>query len=90
MPDHTRFHLVQLETALRRFDGVKAELDDDGEAFWLDLETDDRFVVCRWQDEGFQAEVADHEGQVQFQVEHAGIEDLLRIFQERGLLTVAG
>lgn len=91
MSEHSRFHLIQMETALRRRGLADIVMDDDGGAdLWLDVETPDHLLVVRWLEDGFEVDVSDLQGNVEFQIQKAAsVEAVLGILVDKKIVSDA-
>ena len=91
MSEHSRFHLIQMETALRRRGLADIVMDDDGGAdLWLDVETPDHLLVVRWLEDGFEVDVSDLKGNVEFQIQKgASVDVVLDALVEKKIVPAA-
>ena len=92
MSEHSRFRLIQMETALRRRGLSETVLDDDGNAknCWLDVETPEHFMVFRWLDDGYEVDVSDLKGNVEFQIQKgASVDVVLGALVEKKIVPAA-
>ena len=92
MSEHSRFRLTQMETALRRRGVSNTVMDDDGTAsnVWLDVETPDHFMVFRWLEDGFEVDMSDLKGNVEFQIQKgASVDVVLDALVEKKIVPAA-
>jgi len=98
MSDHTRFRLAQMENALRKRGLTDIVLDDDrpvtedknydaaATKYWLDAMTESNQLRVRWTDDRFEIDVYTIEGKLDFQVQHADLDEILNVLSEKGIL----